>query len=62
MGVTESERVYHISAAAKLLGVHVSSIYRMFYEGKIELRKRGPRKGYRVPESEIKRLKQLNAE
>jgi predicted site-specific integrase-resolvase len=57
-----TEKVYEISVAAQRLGISVSSIYRMWYNGQIELKRRGPRKGYRVPESEIERLEKIQAQ
>lgn len=58
----ELEDVVDISIAARHLKISVSSIYRMFYDGQIELVRRGPRKGYRVPISEIKRLAYIKAQ
>jgi len=57
-----TEKVYEISVAAERLGISTSSIYRMWYNGQVELLRRGPKKGLRIAESEIIRLERIAAQ
>ncbi len=57
-----TEKIYEISVAAKRLGISPVSIYRMYYDGQVELLRRGPKKGFRIAESEIQRLEKIKAQ
>jgi hypothetical protein len=57
-----AEKIYEISIAAERLGISTSSLYRMWYNGQVEFLRRGPKRGWRIAESEIERLEHIKAQ
>lgn len=48
-----SVKMLDVRMVANRLGVGTTTIYRLIKSGQIQSKKLGPRKGYRIPESEI---------
>jgi len=48
------ERKLDVSAAAKALGCSVATVYRLMHLGELKFIRTGPRKGYKIPISELR--------
>ena len=48
-----TDRKLDVSAAARVLGCSVSTIYRLMHTGQLKYIRVGPRKGYKIPLSAL---------